>query len=162
MTDYREVTLTLHARARGKTGREGARRERTGKGKGGWEWVGMTIKRRKEREKRHGKVILCQIFCFQIRSRKFNIQFSQAVSFVRARRMKQGDKINYPKLVWLAVTKLLGPCCLYKHRVMNGIAVWSFSEREQLMCLCYYSHEDENPLEDLIASFFFSNNMSTK
>lgn len=160
MTDYREVTLTLHAIGRGKAGREGARRERTRKGKGGW-WVSGNDdkKKEREREKRHGKVILCRIFCFQICSRKFSIQSSQTVSFVHVRRMKQGDKINYPKLLWLAVTKqvylLLGPCCLYKHKVMNGVSVWSFSEKEKLMCFCYYSHEDENPLEDLIASFFF-------
>lgn len=140
MTDYREVTLTLHAGARGKAGSEGARRERTGKGKGRWVGGNDDEEKEREREKRHGKLIFCWIFCFHICSRKFSIQSSQAVSFVHVRRMKQGDKINFPKLVWLTVTKqvylLLGPCCLYKHKVMNRIEVWSFSKREQLVCLC--------------------------
>lgn len=72
------------------TGRREGRREEEGK-KEGREQRGDGGGRDEEErgEKRYGKVILWQMFCFQKGNIKLSIQSSQGVSFLHIRKVKQ-------------------------------------------------------------------------
>ena len=83
-TDYREVRLTL-VPAEGEV-EEAGRREGGGREKVG---EGMEMKREnRDTEKGHARLILCQIFCFEICNMKFSVQSPQAGSSVHIRRVK--------------------------------------------------------------------------